>query len=602
MKKIILKISIALVALFSLSSCFNLDEQVFDRVDASVYYDSESSLQGAIAAIYYRSAMTWCEYFCYLQEFSADQFAWRTWNGGLWGWDEALKFNLSAQTWTSESTIIKQAWETAWEAIGLCNTFINDVSGLNPENLGMTEDQVRAYVSEVRTVRAWAYYQIYELWGGALPLCTSATGDVPGSIDEDFNVGCQKMWDFIATELDETVADLPVNTPNRANQALNRILKARLFINSEVFTGTAKFTECANLCQEIIDGKYGKYQIVDDYRTIYNIDNDKCAEIVFAWPFEDGQLDANWMRVMSIPSSGELDKYLGGSPISKQSGWNCTLLAPSYDNSANFYDLGVACSEDAKCFLDEPYGDKLGAVYARMNSKDKRRQNVEIDGTTGTWNGGMMFAGIMRDKATGAALELDADRQGQPIIFVDQVGTFLNLGKNLETVMSPRWGETNSGIRIMKYPQYPESTGINFKNIDEVEMRLAEVVYMLAECKLRAGDAAEAQRLVNSVRKRYFSTVDWATAQNDLGRGFTAVDMDWMLSEWGLEYLAEGRRRRTDLRRFDKFTQGQWWFFGRATDDTFNYPAKRDRKYEWFPLPATALSVNPGLVQNPNYR
>ena len=74
-----------------------------------------------------------------------------------------------------------------------------------------------------------------------------------------------------------------------------------------------------------------------------------------------------------------------------------------------------------------------------------------------------------------------------------------------------------------------------------------------------------------------------------------------MLDQWGQEFLGEGRRRRTDLRRFDKFTQGQWWFFGRATDDGVAYPAKRDRKYEWFPLPASAISVNPGLKQNPTY-
>ena len=74
-----------------------------------------------------------------------------------------------------------------------------------------------------------------------------------------------------------------------------------------------------------------------------------------------------------------------------------------------------------------------------------------------------------------------------------------------------------------------------------------------------------------------------------------------MLSQWGLEYLNEGRRRRTDLRRFDKFTQGQWFFFGRTSDDNVELPAKRDRKYEWYPLPSDALLVNPGLVQNPGY-
>ena len=71
-----------------------------------------------------------------------------------------------------------------------------------------------------------------------------------------------------------------------------------------------------------------------------------------------------------------------------------------------------------------------------------------------------------------------------------------------------------------------------------------------------------------------------------------------MLNEWGKEFIGEGNRRRTDLRRFDKFTQGQWWFFGRAE----NYPAKRDRKFEWFPLPSSALLVNPGLQQHPDWQ
>ena len=77
--------------------------------------------------------------------------------------------------------------------------------------------------------------------------------------------------------------------------------------------------------------------------------------------------------------------------------------------------------------------------------------------------------------------------------------------------------------------------------------------------------------------------------------------MDRMLSEWGIEFYDEGHRRRTDLRRFDKFTQGQWWFFGRTTETGYDLPAKRDRKYEWFPIPQRALDANPGLVQNPDY-
>ena len=111
---------LALVMSCSLFSCTNLDEEVFDRVDASIYYQDETSVQGAVAAIYSKAAYSYLEYFWYLQEFSADQVAWRSWNGGMWGWDEAEKFVLSSHTWTSESKIIRSTWENAWTTIGLC--------------------------------------------------------------------------------------------------------------------------------------------------------------------------------------------------------------------------------------------------------------------------------------------------------------------------------------------------------------------------------------------------------------------------------------------------------------------------------------------------
>jgi hypothetical protein len=235
-----------------------------------------------------------------------------------------------------------------------------------------------------------------------------------------------------------------------------------------------------------------------------------------------------------------------------------------------------------------------------MNPKDIRRNNYFAN-AAGFWSGGCLKDTMRANYGTGAVLLADADRNKKPLIYVDQIGTFQNKGRNLETVMSPRWGETNSGIRFIKYPIFPSAANIDMREADNVEFRLGEVYYTLAECKLRAGDATAAKTLVNQVRVHNFLPADWTTAKDQLSRGFTAYNMDWMLSEWGLEFLDEGRRRRTDLRRFDKFTQGQWWFFGRATDTGTQLPAKRDRKYEWFPLPEAALSVNPGLKQNPNY-
>ena len=598
MKRYILNIALLLAACVSYTSCFNLDEEVFDRVDGSVYYADETSVQGAVGAIYAEAAYGYNEYFWYLQEFAADQIAWRTWNGGAWGWDEAYKFVLSTHTWDEETRIVREAWEKAWTTIGLANNVIFELNNVGAEKVGISQEKLDLYIAEARTLRAWAYYNIFEIWGGALPLNTKASAEsaeIPGSADPDFDKSCQIIYQFIVDELDACWEALPKNESNRMNQAVNRMLKMRMLLNAEVFIGEDKYAECATLAQDILDGDFGTYSIADDYRDIYTINNTECPEVVMALAMEVGQVNIGWMRMTMVPYN--IWDYMGGTY--DQSAWNCVCLAPSFDNSGEVQTLGG--STGAKCFLDPAagYGDKLGAVYERFNKNDIRvKANFRAE-EDGTWNGGLFLKGAMMTYDGTKPLLADADRDKQNLVYVDQVGTFLNIGTDLQTVQHPRWGETNSGVRMIKYPIYPEAAGIDFQDIDEVEFRLAEVVYTLAECKLRAGETETAKNLVKSVKGRYFDNADDALA---LPMGFTAYDKDWMLHEWGLEFLGEGRRRRTDLRRFDKFTQGQWWFFGRVEADGYgSYPAKRDRKYEWYPLPASALLVNPGLVQNPNY-
>ena len=613
-----IKYSIIAMAIgLGMTACTDLDEKVNDRIDANVYYQNEASVVGAVAAIYGQTSTTLGgQYFFHLSEYPADQLTWRVWNGGLWGWDEAEKTVLSWQNWTSESKIIKDAWSNAWTGIGLANLLLNDLATLDAASVGMTPEKMAQYVAEVRTLRAWNYYSIFELWGGALPLNTSAGSDVPGTADPDWDTSCKKIYDFIATELDETVGSLAIDDANhsmvnRANQGMNRMLKARLLLNAELFIGQNQYDECEALSKEIIDGKYGNYAMDDNYRNLYSMDNVKSPEVIFALAMEDGQGATNEIaNVRTMVGMHYAYPALFGQTYDGIGAWNCVCLVPSFDNAGNVDPLGG--TDNPNCFLGSPYNDKLGAPYERFDDRDIRKQNYVYDNATKTHGPGMFIKGLAvanyyfkdgdKEFQPGDVITADADRDGQSLKYVDQVGTFLNQGRNLETVMSPRWGETNSGVRLVKYPLYPNDDQGGFKSIDDVRFRLAEAYLNVAECEMRKGNSAEAKKYVDEVRKRYFKTTDRTAALSIPGPGFDAFDMDWVLSEWGKEYLGEGNRRRTDLRRFDKFTQGQWWFWGRATEDGLDLPVKRNRKYEWYPLPQSALSVNPGLIQNPSYQ
>ena len=603
----VFKYSIMAIAVaFGLTACTDLDEKVYDRIDASVYYQNEASVKGAVAAIYNQTSSTLAgENFFHLSEYPADQLTWRVWNGGLWGWDEAMKTVLSWQNWTSESTIIRNAWSSAWTAVGLANLLLNDLEKLNAGSLGMSDQQLKQYIAEVRTIRAWNYYCIFEIWGGALPLNTSASSEVPGTADPDWNTSCKKIYNFIATELDESNSALGIDQnnqlKNRANQAMNRLLKARLLLNAEVFIGENHYDECEALSKQIINGDFGKYALAENYRDIYSINNTSCPEVIFALAAEDGQGAANAIsnvRTMVGMWYGYADYF--GQSYDGIGAWNCVCLVPSFDNAGTVLPTGGTTG--ANCFLDAPYNDKLGAPYERFDDRDIRKQNYVYDTATMTHGPGMFLEGTVRANfGTGEILKADADRDGQDLVYVDQLGTFLNQGRQLETVMNPRWGETNSGVRLVKYPLYPDDGQNGFKSIDDVQFRLAEAYYNVAECEMRKGNGGEAKKYVDAVRQRYYTSANRSAALSEPGPGFSNFDMDWMLSEWGKEYLGEGNRRRTDLRRFNKFTQGTWWFWGRATEDGVELPAKRNTKYEWYPLPQSALSVNPGLIQNPSY-
>ena len=95
------------------------------------------------------------------------------------------------------------------------------------------------------------------------------------------------------------------------------------------------------------------------------------------------------------------------------------------------------------------------------------------------------------------------------LYLLDQVGRFEG---NAESgyIANPNYqesklgnGDFNSGLYCVKYPFYPFDGGY-FIESDYTEIRLAEIIYSQAECLLRLGQAGEAGKLLNSVRKRNY--------------------------------------------------------------------------------------------------
>ena len=52
--------------------------------------------------------------------------------------------------------------------------------------------------------------------------------------------------------------------------------------------GAVLKTECAQVAQDILDGKYGKYQVADRWDAAFDWDNDACDEVIFGFPGAPG--------------------------------------------------------------------------------------------------------------------------------------------------------------------------------------------------------------------------------------------------------------------------------------------------------------------------
>ncbi len=149
-------------------------------------------------------------------------------------------------------------------------------------------------------------------------------------------------------------------------------------------------------------------------------------------------------------------------------------------------------------------------------------------------------------------------------------------------------GDHNSGWHFVKYPMYTDADAHQLES-DYTEIRLPEIIYSLAECKLRSGDASGAGKLLNSVRKRNYPSENLNEVLY-LPDGSRQVGHGGNVGRMGTRILCR-RRRRTDLIRFGKFSTSSWWD---KTPDA-------DHHTDIFPLMRNVLNANPALKQNPSY-
>ena len=491
MKRLFVTTSIGAVGLFTLllvplQGCTDLTETPISSISPGNFFHTEGEVLAALAGVYAQLRPTSGEGdYWGVSEVSTDEIIVPT-RGSDW-YDNGTWLETHRQTWSANSpstlSFLNNAWNTAYAGVARANVLLDALPGVSVPNKASIE-------GEARTLRAFYYYLLMDLYGG-VPLATTS------EIKQRPRVTRDSLFKFIESELLAVRGALPAtrdvaNNGRITKGAVDAIL-ANMYINAGVFTKDASgagginatgYNTCSGVtvsggldaCQAAINRadsilNSGVYQLADTFVQNFRADNNLSKENIFVVKFADAD----------------------------QLGFNFVMRTLHYNQ-----------------FTPSPWNGfaTLAQTYNAFDPADKRRN--------------MFLVGPQVNVETGAPA---LDRAGNPLVFTTTIAN----------VTSATEGE---GARIYKWPADPAHIAQNNGN-DFAWFRLGEIYLIKAEAlNDQTPGSATALGLLNSLRARTDPVAPALAGP---------ITLDMILNERLFELNSEGKRRQ-DLIRFGKYT------------------------------------------------
>ena len=229
----------------------------------------------------------------YLQEAGTDEIAY-TWNEGDDLWD------ISFISWDENDVWVSDSYYRIYYTITLCNEFLRNSTDEAIAHFTEEEQrEIRAMNSEARFLRALAYSYIIDLFGQG-PFVDETT---PLSNYKPEAYTRKDLFNYVESELLDIEQIMnETNEYGRATRGAVQALLARLYLNAEIYTGTARYTDVYYLRKKIIGTN--RYSLESDWAKLFNADNHlRTNEIIFSF-IVDSEHTVTWGATTNIVCGG----------------------------------------------------------------------------------------------------------------------------------------------------------------------------------------------------------------------------------------------------------------------------------------------------------
>jgi len=273
----------------SLPGCTDLTETPLSSITPENFYKNADEVMGGLASVYAQMRNTFHGYtgggYWTVSEVSSDEMIVPT-RGGDW-YDNGAWLELHGQTWTSNSPagldFINNAWVQPFTGISRANVLLAALANVTVANEAVIE-------AELRTLRAFYYYMLMDMFGGVPIVTTPEIAARPQNTRKE-------VFEFIEKELNEARAVLPATWPaelhGRMTKGAADAILANMYLNAQVFTGTvtagglqpgpARWQDAITAADRILNS--GVYSLAADWRSIFRYDNHLSPENILVVKF-----------------------------------------------------------------------------------------------------------------------------------------------------------------------------------------------------------------------------------------------------------------------------------------------------------------------------
>jgi hypothetical protein len=292
------------------------------------------------------------------------------------GWNDQTIKNFHWMDWTTDDTFIYAFYSRIFMQVSMANEFIREALA---SEVNFTEKE--EYIAEARVLRAIAYYHAIDNFGN-VPFAdeTAIVGQNPEQMPR------AELYAWLETELRDLIDDSALAAPRangyaRADKGVAKFLLAKLYLNAEVFTGTAQWQKCADVLKDLMDDGYSLHTTPNGekfsaYQDLFLADNEKCTdEIIFAIQ-QDGVNTTSYgvtNYIIFASTGGTMDP----AEMGISSGWGGLRTTPEFYNKFTSDDKrGLFFTSGQQKDIDDIGEFTNGYAFMKF-------RNVKSDGDAG---------------------------------------------------------------------------------------------------------------------------------------------------------------------------------------------------------------------------